>query len=579
MIKWKFLNLGAFLVLGTIVFVSREAAAEVVISNIPGAGQVVSDGGSVLGTSPQNVIRALVFTTGSNFANINSITLGLNPATCPSQLTCQLPSSPSIAISLFSIKNGQPFQSLFATGFKTVSITSLAQLYRFTFSSSQLTLQPNTQYAFLFSSNTAGIKLANNKLVNNDIGPSPVGSNGFTFNNYLSSVNGDPFFENPTQNNIVSIEAILFNPQVYAANQSVGLNALGRQRDLIFAQAGTRRGLGFSFGGSSVAEEKKPKEELLASASTETVTDIKLVAAAGKLSTADKQPEEKPFFFWASVGNSNANIFGNGTDLAGYSSGIFNSLYGIENKINPNWTVGAVFGYGTTNLNSSDFAASIGSSNYSGNIYGVYKNDSWRVAAALGYTRFNLNGSRTDLFNLQQASASYNADGYSAGIQASYDIYPGEKGENAFRISPLLGLAWDAINTDSFNETGAGTQNLAVQGSASNSLVSTLGVGVTAPIQLEQKDQTLIPRMSVSWRHDYLAANPATTSVTAGLVSFPEVGTVTAQGQNLGPDSLNLTASLELQMGRNVSLYGGADYQVATNSTQFGYSGGVRVKF
>lgn len=129
------------------------------------------------------------------------------------------------------------------------------------------------------------------------------------------------------------------------------------------------------------------------------------------------------------------------------------------------------------------------------------------------------------------------------------------------------------------NETGAGTQNLAVQGSASNSLVSTLGVGVTAPIQLEQKDQTLIPRMSVSWRHDYLAANPATTSVTAGLVSFPEVGTVTAQGQNLGPDSLNLTASLELQMDRNVSLYGGADYQVATNSTQFGYSGGVRVKF
>lgn len=195
MIKWKFLNLGAFLVLGTIVFVSREAAAEVVISNIPGAGQVVSDGGSVLGTSPQNVIRALVFTTGSNFANINSITLGLNPATCPSQLTCQLPSSPSIAISLFSIKNGQPFQSLFATGFKTVSITSLAQLYRFTFSSSQLTLQPNTQYAFLFSSNTAGIKLANNKLVNNDIGPSPVGSNGFTFNNYLSSVNGDPFLK------------------------------------------------------------------------------------------------------------------------------------------------------------------------------------------------------------------------------------------------------------------------------------------------------------------------------------------------------------------------------------------------
>ncbi|WP_323356362.1 hypothetical protein [Cyanobium gracile] len=103
------------------------------------------------------------------------------------------------------------------------------------------------------------------------------------------------------------------SPEPYAAFQSVGLETLKRQRDLLLNQAGHCSSTGWVINPAKGEQGSK---------------------------------SHKPFCVFGQAANATSSIRGSG-GLSSYDSGIFSSFYGLEYQPSAKWTVGAAYGYGT----------------------------------------------------------------------------------------------------------------------------------------------------------------------------------------------------------------------------------------
>lgn len=343
--------------------------------------------------------------------------------------------------------------------------------------------------------------------------------------------------------------------QPYADIQSIGLDALKSQRELVLNQAGNCNQRGW------------------------------VVYDSEKVKGTSKPKKKQSLCVFAEGGYATGSINGSST-LGGYDTSNASSAFGVEWQASQQWAIGATYGYGTTNLGGYNFqgtTASTDSNINSGNIYAVYRPDkNWKIAALGGYSGFSYSGNRTFLGDT--ADSSFSANGYTAAIQASYDIilskdYNNKKNPlNPVRIRPLVGLAWGAHQQDGFNETGDGTL-LNVQGLTTNSLMATLGASVEAPIPLNSgKTTVLTPRVGVAYQYDFLANQNGNKSITAALQDDPATS-FTEVGQNRGSNSVYLDLGADLQINPNLVVYAAVNYQAFTNGNQFGYQGDVRVKF
>jgi len=346
--------------------------------------------------------------------------------------------------------------------------------------------------------------------------------------------------------------------QPYADIQSIGLDALKNQRELVLNTAGDCDHRGWVVYDSDTAKD---------------------------VNKGTKTKKKQSLCVFAEGGYATGSINGTST-LGGYDTRNASSAFGVEWKASQQWAIGAAYGYGTANLggyNFQDTTASIDSNINSGSIYAVYRPDkNWKIAALGGYSRFSYSGNRTFLGDT--ANSSFSANGYTAAIQASYDIilskdYNNKKNPlNPVRVRPLIGLAWGSHQQDGFNETGDGTL-VNIQGQTTNSLMATLGASVEAPIPLNSSKTTVLtPRVGVAYQYDFLANQNGNKSITAVLQDDPATS-FTEVGQNRGANSVYLDLGADLQINPNLVVYAAVNYQAFTNGNQFGYQGGVRVKF
>ena len=415
-------------------------------------------------------------------------------------------------------------------------------------------------------SNAASVALSGTLLISGTYLPA---SSLSAFSGQGGNGTWDLLFEDSERNDPLSINSWLLellwqaaaaaapNTQAYASNQSIGLDALKNQRELVLNEAGEcdRRGW--------------------------------VVYDSDKNQPQAKTKKQQSLCIFAEGGNANGTI--NGTSsLGGYNTANASSAYGLEWKLSKQWAVGAAYGYGSTNLsnfNFQDTSASIGSTINSGALYGVYRPDKqqrWKIAGLFGYSGFSYTGSRSYLGDV--ASSAYNASGYTGALQASYDIplttdYNGEKNRlSPIRIKPMLGLAYGSQQQDGFSESGAGTL-VNVQGQTTNSLLGNIGVSLEAPIALNQKKTTvLIPKIGVAYQYDFLADQDGNRSITASLQDDATTS-YTVQGQTRGSSNLQLNLGADLQLNPKTVLYAGVNYQAFNNGDQFGYQGGLRYKF
>lgn len=109
--------------------------------------------------------------------------------------------------------------------------------------------------------------------------------------------------------------------------------------------------------------------------------------------------------------------------------------------------------------------------------------------------------------------------------------------------------------------------------------MATLGASLEAPLPLNSSKTTVLtPRVGVAYQYDFLANQNGNKSITAALQADPTRFS-TEVGQNRGANSVYLDLGADLQINPNLVLYASVNYQAFTNGNQFGYQGGVRVKF
>ena len=346
------------------------------------------------------------------------------------------------------------------------------------------------------------------------------------------------------------------SPEPYAAFQAVGLDSLKQQRELLATHAGNCKKTGWVV--------SMPSEDS---------------------SVPGKTARKLPLCIFADAARSNSSI--NGTEgLSSYLSNSDIGVWGVEYYPTSQWSVGAAYGYGNSNLYGMSLtSAEVSSTNNSAAIYGTFNPmDRLKIHASIGYTQFEVDGTRRARFigNRQPIDGNTSARGYTASIDAKYDLPINAKSKNEWLIvSPMAGVAWSGYQQKGFEESGGGAADLQINSHNSSSLIGTIGFEVaTTPIKFTKSgNQSFAPKLALIYQVDALANSRQTKELTASFVDAPGVGELTTQGQNGGANSLTIAAGGDLQIFQNAALYAAARYEVEGTGSQFGYSGGVRFLF
>ncbi len=379
-----------------------------------------------------------------------------------------------------------------------------------------------------------------------------IGSTGFTTGQVAASGMSTGFFtalsnlvQIPSTSQLVAAVNSL-SPQSYAAFQSVGLDTLKQQREAVLAQTGQCLSNGWVINGTKA---------------------------------------KRPLCAFGLVQNNTSTIRGT-SDLSSYNSGVFSGGIGLEYYPSKQWSFGGSYSYGTSYANNfSSSAATVTAGVNSINLFGTFAaSDQWRVRGLLSYSTFNINGSRSIAFigNGSSLSANTNANGFTAAIETDYAIpITAPSAQIQAVIKPLLGFAWGGYQQSGFSESG-GPLSLSVNSNTANSFVTTAGLELsTSPIPLNKDGTVSIrPNLLLAYQVDALANNAASKSLNSTFAEASSVcATCSTQGQNLGMSALNVAGSVDVQISSSTSFYVNASYRAYSNASQFGYGGGVRVKF
>lgn len=292
-----------------------------------------------------------------------------------------------------------------------VTITALRQTYTFNNLGAlgSYTLANTTIYGVTLSSQGLvldGVKWGNTDVTASDAARSPTDLNGYTYLTFrISGDDGSNWITTNSTFNAITVNVIPIdiNVEPYAAFQSVGLNALRLQREMLINQAGDCKQRGWAIT-NGVLERSKRKP-------TAPITGQVCVFATG--------------------GNANSTLRGNG-ELNGYDAALAGGFYGIEVQTSPSWTIGAAYGYGTAALsNLGATNNSVSSTINSAAMYGVYRPDhQWAFRALAGYSAFHLSGQRYPITigHTNPISGTTTAQGATAALQADLQ-HPAESGD------------------------------------------------------------------------------------------------------------------------------------------------------
>ncbi|WP_216921611.1 autotransporter domain-containing protein [Synechococcus sp. CCAP 1479/9] len=386
----------------------------------------------------------------------------------------------------------------------------------------------------------------------------PIGFTGFTTGQALASgISPDFLFATSQLLSLPSYGQLTaaidsLSPEPYAAFQSVGIETLKRQRELLMNQAGQ-----CSTTGWVVNPEKGEKGNR----------------------------RHQPLCVFVQAANARSSIQGTG-GLSGYDSGIFSSFYGIEFQPTEQWTIGAAYGYGTSALNNMSLTNAMVSSNVnSASIYGLYKPSSqWRVRGLIGYANYNTTGSRNVAFvgNGIPVQGSMSGDGYTLALNADYLVNLSKPSSSTqFFLKPFIGVAWASYSQSGLTESGGEPLNLSIEGNRADSLVGSIGFELAAsPIALNRtRTAAVTPKLALAYQVDALANDAGNRSLSSSLPSAPAAGSFQTQGENRGTNTLLIDGAVDIQVSSHTNLYVSVGYEVFSTGSQFTYGGGVKVKF
>ena len=300
---------------------------------------------------------------------------------------------------------------------------------------------------------------------------------------------------------------------------------------------------------------------------TDTATDAVLggvdmkevapVTAANRIST----------FIDGNVVIANADGNGAGPD-AHYTTGGVTA--GADYRLNDNWAVGAMVGYGHTWATTDSNGSKTRVDSYSPGIYATYADHGWYANGLFTYDYNSYGESRAIPVAGATANGSPDGNQFNTDFDGGYEFHHGP-----WTFGPTAALQYVHLDVNSFTESGAGTADLAVNDQTDDSLRSRLGAEIRYSMLWYGK-VAATPHLSASWQHEYLDNSNGITSQFSGA----GLGSFTVNTARPDRDAAFIDAGLDTQWDSNFNLF--VDYETqAGQSDYFAQSveGGVKVSF
>ena len=283
---------------------------------------------------------------------------------------------------------------------------------------------------------------------------------------------------------------------------------------------------------------------------------------------------EKRGNLWISGGYKDATVDGDDRDVTDAKFSTNSVVVGADYRVNPAFTVGALFHYSTTNdaeldnlgskadVDSRGFGIYAGyrQGGFYGNALAVYsKNDyeSKRIVPIPGYTYL--------------AKADTNGHQTGFGIDGGYDFRINEQ----LTVGPLAGLQWVRLKVDSFEETGALAADLGVDNQTMTSLLGRVGgrLAYSAPVS---GNDTFSLDVHAAFQHEFKNDSRDITAVFlgSGLDAF------TVKTTDPKRNSVLLGAGFNYDFHGVASVFANYDLQAgSSNWHEHNVKGGVRISF
>ncbi len=242
-------------------------------------------------------------------------------------------------------------------------------------------------------------------------------------------------------------------------------------------------------------------------------------------------------------------------------------VFGAERAIEGAGLLGIAVGYSRHGFSTSGVGGTSTADTFSAGLYSrVGATDptagGFGLTAAAGLALHQYDTSRTISFGGLSRTASADYDGFSFGGEA-IARYGLPVAADGWVAAPFAGLGYRHTRNDSFSESGAGSLDLSSSGSSYKHLTTTLGLEVAGHYRGD--NAIVVPKASVSWRHEFLDTG---TSSSFWLAGSPTQFTMVSAQE--GRDKAVAAASLDFEFATDNAIKLAADVALSKSTTQFG---------
>lgn len=352
----------------------------------------------------------------------------------------------------------------------------------------------------------------------------------------VSYTDGESFSESVTASS-VTIGSQLHTEwlQPFAAMQNVGLSSIKKFRDLVLNKAGDCNYYGWII-------------------------------------------DNTDFCLYSNVSNSISYVNGNG-NYGGYDYANFITSINLEKTFNDKWKAGLAYGFGTSNLDSFNFSGTTANFSSNNRHYSIFASkkvsDKFTLKGMIAGSDFDYVGNRN--YSTTVAKSSYDADGYTAEIIGTWDIYKFVKeSKSLLHLQPFFGIAFANHKQEGFSESGSGDL-VTISANEAQSLLLKTGIGISKQIPMEKGKWILVPSIDLNYEYDAYAKNNSRR--IDGIVKGSSDATTFVSSKTLGEHRVSAEISADFIFTENFSFNLNADYVLADGGNQYTYGGGFRLVF
>jgi len=261
----------------------------------------------------------------------------------------------------------------------------------------------------------------------------------------------------------------------------------------------------------------------------------------------------------------------------GFNFDNLGTTLGVDYRLTDHWVLGTALGYTANHTNMNRGLGQLDSDSYSLSAFSGYSSPNSLYIDALarvGWNNYNSQRNFTSVTNASRketAYSNYAGNDYSVSLGAGYHFVL-----DSFSLRPLI--RYDYIHNDinGFQETGARTGLIKVNGQHIDSMRSAIGTELSYVVNTSYA--ILVPMMRAEWQHEFMNDSRL-------LTAFQLNSSGTRRAQQLATNSpdrdfVNLGFGFSAALPRGISGFFYYETMLANSlTTSHAFNGGIRIEF